>query len=425
MKGLMIVLTVSLMLLAACTDHITNNYYGTETGTIAGRVSPIDPETAVSTSCGTYQTIVDDNGYFLLNELQPGIYRIVLTPADYSRREIDGVVVNPGITKDLGQIILSTFPYPIYQTKPADGDESVYSRTYISLYTDEALNLEDLTAGTSITPPVEGSWQELSSGLYTFILMNRGQFHPGTIYQVTIDASVKTAAGVPLGSAVSLSFQTEQSAALLTATIELPDEGVFGGVPIWDFQPRIAFNEYVSLDSLTRAVSFNPTIEGIWVLDDYRVYAGNRARRFRFFPTTPPLSPETTYALIISDQIALDDSLYLPEPDTTFFTTEPYGVTSVYPVNGYTGMSPTAPVSLILNIEMDTASVEAAFTLMEIDGNAVYGVFDWETNHRRMEFWPDESLHSGNVYKITLSTDARTAFGENLSTAFESYFSVR
>ena len=89
------------------------------------------------------------------------------------------------------------------------------------------------------------------------------------------------------------------------------------------------------------------------------------------------------------------------------------------------GMYPTAPVRLTFNIEMNTASVEAAFNLMDIGREPVGGGFVWEQANRQVVFQPDELLSSGNAYKITLSVDARTAFGENLSTAFESYFAVR
>ena len=424
MKKFTLLIAAAFLLFAGCTDNITNYYYGTDTGAIAGRISPADPGTVISTAAGTYQAAVDDQGYFLFDQLPPGIYHIVVQPTNYSRREIDGVIVDPGQVERLGEITLSTYPYPIYRTYPAAGEDFVRIYSYITLYADETLDLDDLADGTTIHPPLLGAWREGSSksgANYRFEFSGPDRLRVGATYQVTIDASVKTAAGVPLGSDLSFGFQTEP----LTVSVDLPLPGASGGIPIRDFRPRIGFNEYVHPDSVARAVSFDPSVEGIWLMDQYRDPRNDGARYFRFFPTVPPLLSQTTYALVISDQVALDDGMSLPRPDTTLFTTEPYGVTAAYPANGYPSMSPGVPIRLTFNIEMDVASVEAAFELTEIGGNPVEGEFAWETNLRQMEFRPGEALNSGAAYKITLSTDARTAAGENLTTDFASYFTVR
>ncbi len=418
-------LAAVLFLLFGCGDKITNNYYGMGSGTITGRIDPVDPGTIISVGDGEYQTKPDDEGYFVLSWLPVGIYHLTVRPVNYSRREIGPITMAPDKLVNIGDITLSTYPYPIYRTSPADGVEEVSYRSSIAIYADEALDLESLNAGAVITPSVEGTWEEKSSSGYLLSYrFNYGneRLKIGRTYSVTIDADVQTKNGEPLGEDVSFSFQI----APLSVYVSIPRPGATGATPILGFDPQLRFLELVHIDSVSAAVSFSPEIEGTWLIRSYpsdpnQVYSN----QFTFFPDEPQLSPETDYMLIIGDQVSLtEDGQGLARPDTTFFTTEAYGVTRVSPSFGYR-ISPGIPnIILFFNTVMDTATISSAFALIGPEDQMIPGQIDWLDTPRTMRFKPDDSLAYG-IHYITLDTTACLADGQPISKPFESYFIVQ
>ncbi len=415
-----------LLLLISCSDDIVNNYYGSEAGSITGYINPPDPGTRISIDGGTTFELADERGFFILTNLQPGIYDLTIDPANYTKRSIRGLTITPGKTHNLDEVVLSTFPYPIYEVQPEDGAENVYSPTQFVIYADEQLNLDDLRAGISIDPPIEitdirDDDYRLSTTRYSVRFKNRLAL--GTTYRVTISGDVRTAAGIALGEDIAVSFTTQA----MTVYVDLPPQGAMGGVTLRTFQPVLRFGDCVDAEAISRAVDFIPAIEGIWLpqFTSSECEKQNHYRSYSFFPTSPPLLAETNYLLIVSDQEELTDGVYLPRADTTSMTTEPYGVTSLYPKNATTNVSTNIYVELRFNVPMDTASVETAFALTPSVGGQPSGIFTWSSSKMIMNYYPDDHLLGGTVYTITVGTHAQLATGENVTREFVSYFQTR
>jgi hypothetical protein len=417
MRIVFVTLIAAIAGLLSC-DRTTVNNYTTDATGIAGTVSPIDGGTVMAiTETDTFTTPISGDGFFIHEGLRPGIYRVIVRPNNYSRRLVSNVIVVTGAIVQLKAITLSTLPYPIYQSFPPNGQTGVYrnSVTRFVLYCDEGLDTVSLRLGTTTNPPLPGNWT--MSGPLNYVYSAPVPLRTATTYSLMLDQTVTTASGQPLEKDLVLSFTTEQLKTLVT----LPPVGASGAIRLNGFIPYVRFNDSVNIDSASRAIRFEPDLAGEWLL--YSSSDGQWPTTLRFLPTGGPPQPETQYDLIISDQINLVGTTHLAVPDTTTFITEPYGVTDYYPRDGQTA-SPSTSIGLAFNIAMDTASVEAAFTLVDTDSNAVPGVYYWSGLTQASIQLPSGALQSGRVYRMKLTTAARALSGVNLTHEFNSYFVV-
>jgi len=400
---------------AGCGDKTTiNNYYSLTNGVITGRVTPADPGTKVMTADSVKVRYADANGLFVLDSLPTGFYHIVIVPVHFSRREFTEVTVTAGQVASLGDVKLSAYPYPFFQSAPADSQDSVGIRASISLYADEPVVLDDLSRLAVITPSLNGDWHEQirrskypGAAVYSFYSAEGMEI--ATSYRVTIPASVHTTKRTPLGSDLSFGFTTEP----LRVQVASFQKGIDDGVSLLNFSPTIRFNAFVEADSLTKAVSFSPHIGGIWVQ-----YGGSSGSMlYTLFATSGvPLQPQTDYRMIIRSDVALTNGLGLPKPDTTRFTTEPYGVIQSYPQNGSRMHCTLCGINLVFNAPMDSASVREAFGLRDAASDTlVPGAFTLTYDLYEMQFVPYGALRPGTVYRYTLSRTARTLTGQTLA----------
>ncbi len=418
----LVLLTV---VISGCSDKtiINNNYYSFTAGAIAGRVVPGDPGTLVMTSDSVRVKQVDPSGYFVLDSLPTGVYGIVVIPVNYSRREISNLTVAAGQILSIGDVALSNFPYPFYQSAPEDGRDSVRLSTSISLYADERVILDDLASSATITPELNGEWSERSWASKTYG-GSQYMFYPterlrlATDYTVRIPASVHLAGGGTLASDLVLHFTTEP---LILKLRSFPS-GINGGVPLMEFSPSLSFNVVIDEDSLTKAVRFVPAIQGLWL----QTAKGSSGGQYSFMATgTDPLLPETNYLMIISGTVPLDGPRTLPQTDTVRFTTEPSGVIQSYPQNGARMHCTVCSISLVFNAPMDTASVRAAFSLgLFATDSLIPGTITWYSSPRQMQFSPQGALIPGTVYTYRLARSAQTTSGHTMSQDYSASFLV-
>lgn len=399
-------------------DKTTVNNYSTDATGIAGTVSPADGGTVLAiTETDTFTTRISSDGFFIQEGLRPGIYRVIVLPHNYSKRMISNVIVVTGAIVQLKAISLSTLPYPIYQSYPPDGKVNVSRTSAIrfALYTDEALDTVSLRLGTHTDPPLLGNWT--SPGSLSYMYTTTTPLRTGTTYGLMLDQTVTTASGQPLAKDMEISFTTEP----LRAMVTLPQAGATGAIRLNGFIPQVRFNDSVDVDSASRAIRFEPDLPGEWLL--YSSSDGQWPITLRFLPTGGPPQPETQYLLIISDQVNLVGTAHLAVPDTTTFITEPYGVTDVYPRTGQS-VPPNTSIELMFNVAMDTASVESALSIVDSDSNSVSSTYYWSGLTVVSVHFQPGALQSGRVYRMKVTTAARTYSGQNLTHEFSSYFVV-
>lgn len=417
------------LLLAACGDKTTiNNYSLGATGVLTGSVDPPIPKTAILLDDNPTIYYTDSLGNFVILDVESGLHSIEVRPPHLSKRRLTDITVWPTQVTTLGEITLSEYPYPVYRTTPADGDSGVYvSRGgQFAIYTDEPLEIADLDAFTTITPAIPGGWhasQKLTKGAAYYSYYDESQradLNAGIAYRVKIDRATRMKSGEPLGADIEFAFRTEP----LSVRVTLPSGGLDGGVPLWSFTPVLEFNDSVNVDSVGKAVSFAPEITGMWLWSSKSYYEP----RISFLPTSGPLQPATHYTMTVSDRIPLAGAATLPLPYTVAFTSEPIGVVSVSPCNGCVTNWGNAYVEF--NASMQRSSVESAFSVSDESGLTIAGTYSWQFSSttaidREVAFTPKSPLTAGEVYKITVTTAARTKVGQNIAKEWVSYFLVQ
>jgi len=396
-----LIVLAAVLFAAGCTEKSTNYYYNqSKVSSISGTVLPADSGTVTASGNTVLTTTIGSDGFFMIDSVAPGIYTITVEPLHYSMRVLRNVVISKSSDYSFRGIALSNYPYPIYRTTPTDGATSVNTYSDIYIYADEKLNFEDLSGQTTFDPPLEGTWSETSGksgsveeeAAYRFSSRSSSgssyRMQPGTTCQVSIPSTVRTSAGVSLGHDITFSFTT----APLSVYVRIYAGSMLYTVPITNFRPAVEFPICVNVDSLNKAARFEPAISGLWLpvsyySDSRKCSDDNYSPYLRFYPTGL-LSPDTDYRLIISDQVYLADHVRLSIPDTTAFSTEPLGVTMIYPENGATWVTPSCTLQVAFNTPMDTTSVTVAFELRKVDGEVVAGTVVWAGSQTLMTFAP-------------------------------------
>jgi hypothetical protein len=434
-----LIILAAVLFVAGCTEKSTNYYYNQpKVSSVSGTVLPADSGTVTASGNIVLIAPIRSDGFFTIDSVPPGMYTVTVEPLHYNQRVLRNVLVSKSSDYFLRGITLSNYPYPIYRTSPVDGAASVGRYNDIYIYADEPLNFDDLSSQVTFDPPLTGTWSDVScrncSGvegvatyafsLYTSKTVSSYGMQLGTSYQVNVPSAVRTLAGVSLGHDVTFNFTT----APLSVNVRIYPGIMLYSVPITNFRPTLEFPICVNVDSLNKAARFEPAISGLWLpvsfySDSRKCSDDNYSPSLRFY-ATELLSPDTDYRLIISDQVLLADHVRLSKPDTTAFSSEPLGVTTIYPENGATWVAPSCTLLVSFNTSMDTTSVTAAFELREVDGGVVAGALVWGGSQTAMSFAPAAVLKSGSLYRVTISRTAKTVGGVNLKTDFVSYFAV-
>jgi type IV pilus assembly protein PilY1 len=104
------------------------------------------------------------------------------------------------------------------------------------------------------------------------------------------------------------------------------------------------------------------------------------------------------------------------EPDWT-----PPNVGSVSPADSDTDIPITTNISVTFSEQMDTGSVQSAFSLSD-GSNEVSGTFSWSGD--TMTFNPSNDLGYSTLYYVTVDTGAMDTAGNNMASDFNSSFTT-
>ena len=127
-------------------------------------------------------------------------------------------------------------------------------------------------------------------------------------------------------------------------------------------------------------------------------------------PANPNVAPPGVYMLFVIGADGVPSVARMVQVDA------PPTVTSVYPADGATGVSPSSVSYAIFNRAMDKPTAEAAFSLKRTsDGAAVSGSFSWYGN--ALIFDPNAALAAGTQYTASISTAAKDLAGNPLAAA--------
>jgi hypothetical protein len=419
-KSLLAILVSALLL--SCTEK---NIIMPVDGSISGYLRPAVGGAMIRTADSSVTTLSRDDGFFVLQPLMPGIQDIIIDAGGYSRRVLREIFVSAGRTNALGQVSLSHLPYPFFEIDPEDGAHSISPFTYIYLSCDERLDLASLMESAAFTPSVAGNWAEHyppysdgSPSIYRYSFSRLEYFSLSTEYTLTIPGSTRLYSGASLERDLVIHFTT----APLTATIGVKAlSSTSTIVNLLSPDIRVYFNAVVHIDSLRKAVSIDPPVEGIWVTSA----SDSVSPVFGFsMPFGSHLRPSTNYAVIVRDDIALSGSHHLGQSALKVFTTNGFAIESPR-VGSSVLIGVDGPVDIDFNIPADTAETSAAITIKLSDGTYIPFASSWKDEMRELEITPIGGWVGGATYKVTVSTNARSVEGGRLAYQYEFFVSPR
>lgn len=409
-------------LVVSCTEK---NIIMPVDGSVSGYLRPAVSGAMIRTADSSVTTFSRDDGFFVLQPLMPGTLDIIIEAEGFSRRVLREIFVSAGRTNALGLVTLSHLPYPVFEIDPGDGEIHVSTGTYVYLLCDERLDLASLMKSSVFAPSVAGNWSEYfppyadgSPLVYRYTYSRSEYLDLSTEYTLTIPGSTKLYSGVTLGRQLVIHFTT----APLTATIGAKTiSSTSTIVNLLTPDIRIYFNAVVHIDSLRKAVSIDPPIDGIWVASS----GDSVSPAFGLsMPYGSNLRPSTNYAILVRDDIALSGSHRLGQSALRVFMT-----------NGFAIENPRAGSSLIIaadgpanirfNIPADTAATSAAVTIKLNNGVQIPFATAWEDEMRELEIMPIGGWEDGATYRVTVSTNARSEEGGRLAYQYEFYVMPR
>ena len=291
-------------------------------------------------------------------------------------------------------------PPTVVSVKPDRGEEQFIAAPVIVTF-DQPMDPASTAGAFSIEPEVPGE-VEVSGNQLTFTPIER--LERSREYRVTLAANAKSASGLQLQGDLSFEFTT---AGYLEVASTQP---VHGATEVSaDSTITVAFNRPVvpltgadGQEELPQPLVITPTLtgDGQWV----------NTSMYRFAPLKG-LAASTTYSVTVKAGLEDTTGGILAEPTTFSFRTTDPAIIRWTPEN-LTGVRIELPISVTFSMPMDKPSTETAFSLLDPDGAAVAGAFNWNENATQLGFKPAEVLKFGARYRAAVATDAKAGNGE-------------
>jgi hypothetical protein len=415
------------LLFSGCTEtnNITNNIVN-DTGVVAGRVISESESITVSIwlAAEVASTIADAEGYFRIDDVQPGAYEVRVNSTEGFYMKLENIIVEPAKVTSLGDIQLLNLVWPITRIFPADGSRDLRFVSNILFVSSKEINMSTFDSAVSITPAIAGTWYYYldTNGSYNYYFNRDAGWKAGQEYVLQIDTNLKFVEDYVLSRGIVSKFTIEKFRVIefgLYQSWQLSTE--FDAENVSSGQFRIYFNDVVDPESLSAAISFSYPEQGFWVWDGSSYYSSGYW--FLRSGPAPNLVPESHHYLSISSGLGLGNGCIL-ERDTIFnFHINPLNALAT-PANGAINVSGTSNITIDFNAQMDTVSAESSFELSPEGGTPIPGTFSWIAGNK-LVYNPAPTLASGQLYRITVSTAAKTATGHYLTKEYKSYFVVQ
>jgi uncharacterized protein YfaS (alpha-2-macroglobulin family) len=291
-------------------------------------------------------------------------------------------------------------PPTVVSVRPDRGEEQFIAAPVIVTF-DQPMDPASTGSAFSIEPSVPGDIV-VDGNQLTFTPKVR--LERSREYRVVLASNATSTTGLALQGDVSFKFVT---AGFLSVSSTQPADGTTDVAA--DSTITVAFNRPVvpltgeaDQDALPQPLVITPTLagRGTWVNTSlYRFTANNG------------LAASTTYSVTVAAGLEDTTGGVLAEPHTfSFRTTDPTILrwTPENPAN----VRIERPISVTFSMPMDPASTEAAFTLLDPDGEPVPGTFNWNADATEVGFKPSEILKFGARYRAGVDAAAKAFNGE-------------
>ncbi|MFH1213284.1 MAG: Ig-like domain-containing protein [Candidatus Neomarinimicrobiota bacterium] len=404
MKKLFFLLLV-IILITSCEKDITV-YIEKGPSTIAGQILPagIDAFVEIRISDETIHIEVDAEGYFKIEDLDPGHYNLLADAPQYGRKELKDIYVGDDEIYDIGIIELSTIPFPI--DRFSISSSSRYSSSHsVTIYFTEEMNWESVIDAIQIEPNSdEVTYSNYSSSSYNYLSIYL-DFQLGTTYTISIDTTALTIGGEHLEFPYTYSFNTEP--------FSLENFDVYNSNGYFSYL-RFGFNSIVDTENFISHLTITPPI-GVYT-EGYYTSSG-----IYLFPANGWMS-DTTITFTISHNFTDVNGNPLASDTTLSIHTDPFKIRSITPYNSQCYVSVNPYIRIVLNNVIDESTIKNALHFTpEFD-------YDIATNassgYSYFYVYPDSSLEASTTYTIEIDTSLTDYYGVHLPEKFVSTFTT-
>jgi len=295
-----------------------------------------------------------------------------------------------------------TLPPALVETDPLPGAQ-IALKNPITLYFNQPMQHTSVEAAVTGEPALSGSFAWSDDSTLTFT--PDSSLLPETPLTINIATTAQSAKGMALLQPISLSYTTS---GYLSVVQSLPANGSN------DVDPTsavvAAFNQPVvalgaDTASLPAAFTLTPSANGRgeWI----------NTSTYIFYPE-PALAGGASYHVSVSKDLISTAGSPLETTASWSFNTVLPRLVSASPVDTASGVRLDTNVQLIFSYSMDSASVEANFSLLTSDGIAVAGESAWNEEFTTFTFTPTALLQRDATYSFSLEAGAAALGGTPL-----------
>ncbi|RMG90046.1 MAG: hypothetical protein D6712_00540 [Chloroflexi bacterium] len=285
----------------------------------------------------------------------------------------------------------------VVDSVPLPGEELDIGEPII-LYFDRNLNCESLARAFVIEPFING---DLTCSNSSFTFTPTADYARDSTYTITLSTDLTAEDGATLIEPYELELNTagylRVSEVFPEADTTVDPDAVITVIFNRPVVPLVSVDE---MENLPNPLSITPAVEGEGEWVNTSIY---------MFRPTPSLAGATNYVVSIQPDFTAFDGTPVEDTFTWFFSTIGPQVVETRPLDGTYGTGLNTPVQVEFNLPMDTASVEAAFSLRDENGNSVSGQFEWDEEHRSFIFRPDAQLALNTMYTASIGEGAYEA----------------
>ena len=314
----------------------------------------------------------------------------------------------PGITLPFGGTPTPTplppLPPTLAESDPVPGAELDPSGP-ITLYFDQPMDRASVEAALSVEPFFDTALTWVDDA--TLELRPASPLPREAAYRLTLAATARSAAGLPLRAPITLDLRTAAPLRVVQVVPEADTVDVDPGAPL-----TIVFSRPVvalqAEGALPAPLTLDPAVEGKGEWLDTGIFV--------FRPTRPLPGGQRLTATVAG----LQDLTGAPldQPFTWSFTTAMPRVTEAEPVSDGRALPLDATVRIAFNQAMDRASVERAFVLVDGSGAQAPGAFTWNEASTEFTFTPSRRLDYDTAYEARLAANASAPSGSSIGTPF-------